>query len=368
MTIVARSARGLGRPGRVAAAMTGVLLAAALAACGGPAADEGSPSSGAASSGEGSTEYPLTLTSPWGETVLSKRPDRVAAVGWADFQLATSIGLAPVAAPQSAVANEVWTDPALTQRLQLRFGTKGNTPDALPPLEEIAATKPDLLLWSGRDMATLWGQVSPIAPVVASATVEDSAKPDWRLRLRQVAKAVDRADRAEKVIAGVDTHFAGIKQKYPEFAGKRVTFAVYYGPSVGLRFFSGAGSDTEKLLRAMGFAASPNAETFVGRNTIVAAEQMSLLDSDVLVVSDNSNGAIAALIDTPSFKSLPVVAMGRSVVITNNATHTPPDISYTVNREKKPGNLPWALAQPGPQSTPWAADQVAPVIAGVLKK
>ncbi|WP_256465234.1 ABC transporter substrate-binding protein [Tsukamurella sp. PLM1] len=183
-----------------------------------------------------------------------------------------------------------------------------------------------------------------------------------------MARAVDRADRAEQVIAGVDAHFEGVKKKYPQFAGKRVTFAVYYGPSVGLRFFSGAGSDTEKLLGAMGFAPSPNAEKFVGRGTTVAAEQMSLLDADVLVISDNSNGAIGALTDTAAFKSLPVVAAGQSVVITNNATHTPPDISYAVNGEKKPGNLPWALAQPGPQSTPWAADQVAPVIAAALAK
>ncbi len=367
MAIVVQGAGRAKWARRLATVTAGTMLAVATTACG-PADDGAAPSSGAAQAGEGSTAYPLTLTNPWGETVLKQRPDRVAAVGWADYQLATSIGIAPVVAPASSVANEVWTDEALTQRLQVRFGTKGNGSDAVPPLEEIAAARPDLVLWSGRDLGSLWGQVSPIAPVVASVSQEDVTRPDWRQRLRQVARAVDRKDRAEKVIAGVDEHFAGIKKTYPQFAGKKVTFAVYYGPTVGLRFFSGAGSDTEKLLGAMGFAPSPNAGTFVGRNTVVAAEQMGLLDSDVLVISDNSNGAIAALTDSPAYRSLPVVADGRSVVITNNATRATPDISYTVNGVQKPGNLPWALAQPGPQSTPWAADQVAPVIAGVLAK
>ncbi|WP_256465233.1 ABC transporter substrate-binding protein [Tsukamurella sp. PLM1] len=91
-------------------------------------------------------------------------------MGWTDFQLITSLGIAPVAAPQSAVANEVWTDPALTRNLDLKFGSKGTGNDAMPPLEEIAATRPDLLLYSGRDLSKLFGQVSPIAPVVASTT------------------------------------------------------------------------------------------------------------------------------------------------------------------------------------------------------
>lgn len=352
---------------RFASVTTSAALALTLVACGGSSDPQSSASSSAAAA-EGQTSYPLTIKTPWGETTLDKRPERIAAIGWSDYQLITALGVAPIAAPQSTVNNEVWVDKALQDKVELKFGTKGSGNDAVPPLEQIAAARPDLLLYSGRDLASNWSQVSQIAPIVASTTEADVSTPNWRERLRQVAIAVDRKDRGERAISDVDKHFDEVKKAHPEFAGKTVTFAVYYGPNVGLRYFSGAGSDTAKLLSSMGFKASPNADQFTGRNLMVSSEQMGLLDSDVLLVSDNSNGSIGALTDSAAFKSLPVVADGRAVVITNNATGTQPDISYTVNGQKKPGNLPWALAQPGPQSTPWASDQLAPIVAEVLAK
>ena len=78
--------------------LSGVLLAfCALAATSCSSTSNGTPESSSVSettssllpAAEGKTEYPLTLTSPYDESVIDKRPTRVATVGANAYRIKT---------------------------------------------------------------------------------------------------------------------------------------------------------------------------------------------------------------------------------------------------------------------------------------
>ena len=69
---------------RVAGLVGGVLTAALLlSGCSTPASENASDGEAASRlpAAEGSTTYPLVLESPWGETTLEERPERISLVG-----------------------------------------------------------------------------------------------------------------------------------------------------------------------------------------------------------------------------------------------------------------------------------------------
>lgn len=76
--------------------------------------------------GEGTTEYPLTLETPFGETVLEERPERVAVVSAVGVDTESLLALNAV--PVFAVAKYDGEDPWLPEDLweQVEFTEQGD--------------------------------------------------------------------------------------------------------------------------------------------------------------------------------------------------------------------------------------------------
>lgn len=354
-----------------AAGLLGGLLAASLllAACSG-VADPATSSTGSAPSAattqtsdaagsllpaaEGVTEYPLTLTTPWGETVLSERPERVAAldVTALDAQLLLALGVTPVAAHESGVTFSPYLaadgGDRIEQLLQVSL-------DPLNGAEAIAASQPDLLLAFGTDLAESYSSLSSIGPVLASSeTLESYFDQPWQDQLRLIGHALDLAERAEKVIAEHEQLLQGVIDAHPEFADKTVTYAIWYGSDTdyGLNYASRQGSGAERFFTQIGFVANPLAESFTSEAT-VSFERRSLLDADVLIVNDSSGGRIDELLEDPLFQQVPVVQRG-SVVITAD----PEDGG------RNP--VAWALVVQGPLAIEYIVEELVPQIAETL--
>jgi len=81
-------------------------------------------------------------------------------------------------------------------------------------LELLAQLKPDLILNQSYDMKNLEiGNLEKIGPV---AVFGNDTKMDWRLSLREVAKIVNKQDKAEEVIKDMDEKLGADREKLAE--------------------------------------------------------------------------------------------------------------------------------------------------------
>jgi iron complex transport system substrate-binding protein len=358
---------------RARAGAFGALLLAgivALTACGAgteeepPAAGHGSDAgtSSLLPAAEGRTAYPLTLDTPWGSTELEERPERVAAVtpSQDDAEILAALGVTPIIA--SEWATDVWLEEALPQPVPERF----TTGDTQFPVEQIAAADPDLIVVLGADLSDDYAKLSAIAPVLGTAEQggsEQSVANDWATSILRVGEVLDLQGAAQRVLDDEEEFFAGFREEHPEIQGLTATYVVYYGEEGGLQYHSSAGSPAASVLERMGFAPNPNAGELSYRQE-VSEELLSAIDADVILFSDNSDGAYATITEQPLFQSLQAVQDDHLVLIDNRAAEN----AFVIDDVEYEGNLPWALARSGPLSGTWAVDQLAPALAAAVQR
>lgn len=136
------------------AARFGAMIAASAAAllvltgcAGGTDATTETESTDAATlvpAGEGTTEYPLTLETPFGDTELDAQPQRIAVVtaSTIDTDALLALDVIPVMAP-TTVERNVWLDEADVTAIETLWESEAGA-DVSP--EEVAASKPDLIV------------------------------------------------------------------------------------------------------------------------------------------------------------------------------------------------------------------------------
>ncbi|QPK79219.1 ABC transporter substrate-binding protein [Corynebacterium lizhenjunii] len=302
---------------------------------------------------EGKTQYPLTLDSPYGTTVLEKRPERIAAIvpNGIDAELLLSLGVTPVLS-SSMIREGGYLEDHGAADLETYEFVRG----ADVPFEAIAASKPDLIVTVGwvpgfGEVKDIYDRLATIAPVVTSPPSTQRIT-SWKDSLRILGKTLDLENAAEAVISEHDQLFAQIRKEHPEFGGKTATWAIYYGPASGLQYFSQNGSAPEQFLTDMGFAPNPNAAEFA-KDTNVSDELLSKIDADVLLLGQSQRASNEELEEhvtgTDLFKNLNAVKSGKFVLL-------PP-------KTADGGDLLWAITSGGPIGNAWAAQQVVPMIA-----
>ncbi|MGO1991156.1 MAG: ABC transporter substrate-binding protein [Corynebacterium sp.] len=302
---------------------------------------------------------PVTFTTPWGESTLEAPPERIAAVGYKDPDIIASMGQSPVIWPENTPKQEVWTVDALED-------TDGGVPDTtfaydgdgMPPLEEIAAAEPDLIVASQLDLQDVYGQLSDIAPFIAAEDMEDVAG-NWQ----QTLSSLGEEERADQVIEQTEDAAVTIREQHPEFAGKTVSLIQYFGMDE-MRLLNPSGTDAATLFGDIGFEDDPGTAELKGVQ--LSAERVDDLAADVVVVLDNSDGQAGDLEDNAVFRSIPAVQDGQVLMITNNAFKQGNEASFEANGEHYEGNLAWAVAYPGPLSSRWALDTLAPLLADTV--
>ncbi|MGP9537359.1 ABC transporter substrate-binding protein [Brachybacterium sp. AOP43-C2-M15] len=341
----------------------------ALGGCAGEERDAGGADGGGAGAedgdarlpaAEGTTTYPLTLTTAWGETELVERPRRIAAVSPAgrDCELLAALGITPVVAAEM-VERAVWTLEALPGEIPEIFPADHS---GITPHETVAATEPDLIVVFGKSIADEFEQLSAIAPVLAATSEDAALEADWRTELSALGEALDLVAAADGVIADHDRWFESAREENPQFDGLSPTYVVQYAEEYGFAYFSSTGSDPEQLFLDLGFAPNPLAEQFVDDDA-VSPEMLSLIDADVLVIGDNTGDDAELerlLTGQELFQQLEVVRDGHVAELHLS------EAGYVVDGDEKEGNLAWALAQGGPLGKQWAAEQLIPILRTTL--
>src|SRR5690625_1988462 len=332
------------RTGITLIALTATTAALALSACSpsSPAneAETANTAQGASvllPEGEGSTQYPLTLETPFGHTVLDKCPERVAVVSAVGVDTESLLALDAV--PVFAVAKYDGEDPWLPKDLweQVEFTEQGDAGEEISA-EAIAASEPDLIVklqaYETIDQDR-FNQLSRVAPVFYT----DAEQTTWQDVLTSLGETQDLRDAAASMIAEFDDRVEAIKADNPDFAGKTISLVNVYSREYGASYETLPETDTAAIFESLGFKLPENAYKFPedGYGEI-RDEMVGLIDADLVLVGILGDSG-AYFTDQPLLKQVPAVAEGRAVVTEGDEAH---DFTRGLTRAGIWGKL-WAL-------------------------
>ncbi|BBG03305.1 MULTISPECIES: ABC transporter substrate-binding protein [Pseudonocardia] len=328
-----------GRRNAVPALAIALLLA--LAGCAGTGSDD-TADGGTAAGGpalpaaEGTTRYPLTLTTWAGETTLQERPERIAVIGFSpNVDALEALGVTPV----YTMAEETewpWRSQEWFSEIEMRDTATRRDPINF---EGIASTEPDLIIATNfvqDDVA--FERLSSIAPVLENPEQVAGDQISWQETQRMVGRALDLPAAADTVIAEAEQAVTTAAREHPRYAGRTITIATDYTQS-GIDYYTVAGGTAERIVTAMGFAPNPLAEQFAA-DPGVADEQVGQLDGDVLVMFYNDAPGREARESAPLFQALPAVAEGRYVGVTIDEPGS--ELTWVLRRGASATSLPWA--------------------------
>lgn len=309
----------------------------------GSAGSSATPSSSAAAPlppAEGVTTYPLTLESPFGDTVLDARPQRIAVItnSTIDTDALLALDVTPVYAPSTLERNP-WVSDETRAQIETLWSSAA---DATIAYEELAAVQPDLIvsLFSYEDIdQTAFDRLAAIAPVLYGAE-EDAT---WQNVTLAVGDTLDLGAAARETVADAEQVIADARNAHPEFAGRTATHVIVYEAAYGTAYASAPGSDTAALFEGLGFSLPASAAQFVDDDT-VSDELVGLLDSDFLLLSTFGEES-QPFLDAPLLQSLAVVRDGRAVI--NDADPNTGTNSFA-----------WALNVQSALSVPWLTEQL----------
>ncbi|WP_053352387.1 ABC transporter substrate-binding protein [Leucobacter musarum] len=338
----ARRRRGFAGLAAVAAA-TLLLVGCAGAASSdtGAGSGSGAPDAPLLPAAEGTTEYPLTLDTPFGETVLEQRPERIAIVtaSTIDTDALIALGGTPVFAP-STVERNAWISPETIEGIETLWDSEAG---AEVSAEQVAASDPDLIVALYATDAvdrTRFKQLSAIAPVLYA----ESDSLSWQQTTAELGAALDLSQAATDAVDAAEDAVTSARAEHPEFAGKTATHVIVYEEEYGVAYASAPGTDTAALFEQLGFALPEPAARFVD-NDVVSGELISLIDAGFLLVSTFDAGTETYVTESPLFTAVPAVAEGRAVFDAAD-----PDTGTNA--------FAWGLNVQSALSVPWLIDRL----------
>jgi iron complex transport system substrate-binding protein len=293
-------------------ALAAVAAATLLAGCGSaeePAAEaaDGSPAGGA---------FPVSVEHIFGSTTIEERPERVVVLGWNAQDVVYALGLEPVGMPSYPYGggddgvlpwDDEYYDPEVTTLLDTADG---------PPLEAIAALRPDVILapYEGFDEG-VYEDLSGIAPTVAYPG--EAWTTPWRDQTRMIGQALGMEDEAEQLIAETEAQVAAVADEHPEFEGLTAAYTSLGAEALYLYLPS---DPRVQLIEDLGFTTAPSVDELaagVDAGTFYAQlslEQAPEIESDVLVGFTDGLTAQEAL-DSDLYRSVPAIEDDAAVVL-----------------------------------------------------
>jgi iron complex transport system substrate-binding protein len=293
--------------------MAAVAAVTLLAGCGG--SDEPTAGSTDESASPEAGAFPVSVEHTFGETTIDEQPERVVVLGWSAQDTLYALGVAPVGMPSYPYGggddgvlpwNDEYFDPERTTLLDTADG---------PPLEQIAALQPDVILapYEGFDQG-VYDDLSGIAPTVAYPG-EPWTTP-WREQTRLIGAALGMEDEAEQLIADTEEQVAAVAEEHPEFAD--LTFA-YTSMGAEALYLYLPSDPRVQLIEDLGLTVDPSVLELAEGNESSFYAQLSLeaapeIESDVLIGFADGMTADEVL-TSDLYSSVPAIERDAAVVL-----------------------------------------------------
>jgi iron complex transport system substrate-binding protein len=260
-------------------------------------------------------QFPVTIETIFGDVTVEEEPVRIVALGWGDAETALALGVEPVGATDWVALGGDGVGP---------WSAQYTTPPEIIPsdfnFEQIAALEPDLILNTAADgSAETNDLLSQIAPTVAIPAGDTAWGTPWEHQVATVAAALGKTGEGQALIDEVNAAFADAAEANPEFAGKSVVVAPFYNGGWGAYMSKDV---RVSFMENLGFVNSDAVEALDEGSfyITVSAEQLELLDADLTVAFPFTAADIETIEADPLFQTVPSVADGRSVVLTDPDT------------------------------------------------
>jgi iron complex transport system substrate-binding protein len=301
--------------------------------------------------------FPLTIEHKHGRTRLEDPPRRVVTVGFKEQDFVLALGVKPV-----GVREWIGEQPSATwqwARDELGDARPKVMPNAELQFEQIAVLRPDLIVgtYSGMTGAD-YAKLSQIAPTIAqSGEFIDFGMP-WQDQMRVIGRALGRAGRASRIVAGLEEQFAEARAAHPEFAGRSAILAS--GPG-SANFGIFASQDPRvRFLEALGFETPSRIDTIAGEEYYaeISRERGRLLEADLLVFLGPPRAKRETMQRDVFYRRLDVVRDGRTVYLDELS---PTEAALNFNT---PLSLPYALGQMVARIATALDDDPSTIVAG----
>jgi iron complex transport system substrate-binding protein len=287
-------------------------LAALLLLATGCGTDDDAPPSGAAA--PKSAAFPAKVEHQFGTTTVPAEPQRIVVVGVTEQDTVLALGHKPIATTEwyGEQPYAVW--PWARDELGDAKPTVLSVTDGFE-FEKIAGLRPDLIIGvnAGMDRSD-YRKLSRVAPTIAAAKGSTASFSPWDEQVELIAASLGKPEEGRALVERIKADYARVAEAHPEFAGKTVTFS-QNGFYDGLLYVYPDGLNTE-FLTLLGFEINPKLTPLVkrrGEQVTVSAEQLPVIDADVILFATEEPGDIPRLKRVPTFNRLPAVAENRAV-------------------------------------------------------
>ncbi|MAU81692.1 MAG: ABC transporter substrate-binding protein [Gordonia sp.] len=273
-----------------------LVAALALSACSSPdeSADEGAP---------------IQVNTSKGSVTINGVPKRIVTLGaqWIDVTL--SFGITPVAYLDNI---QVLTgSPAPWASDQLQDSTPISTDDIVA---QVAKAEPDLILatsYMADGQPEIYDSVSKLAPTIPGITGKQI--DPWQDMVTFLGTVLREPEKAKEITAGVDEKINAAKQDMPGLNGKTYTMA-YMFSNDQIQVMADPDDGATYLFSSLGMTIAPQLVAEFRKNGQprfpISTENVPMLDSDLLVVTANTDQQMNALEKLPGYQGLRSVESG----------------------------------------------------------
>lgn len=329
------------RTSRLLAVGAALALTLGMSACSSGSAGDataGSDGGGSASSGT----FPVTIEHVYGETVVKKKPERVATVAWANHEVPLALGVVPVGMSKATWGDDdnngvlPWVEDKL-EELGAETPVLFDETDGID-FEAVADTQPDVILaaYSGLTKEE-YTTLSKIAPVVAYPDVAWGTSVNDMIRLD--SQALGLAKEGDALIADLDAQADDALAANSALKGKKVLFA-YIDPNDFSQIGYYTASDTRPgYLHEIGLPYPKVVEDSVGSTDFyltVSAEDAEKFDDVDLFVTYGDAGFVKQLQADPLLSKIPAIAAGNVAIL-------PDATPIAASANPSPLSISWGL-------------------------
>ncbi|HGR7586232.1 TPA: iron-siderophore ABC transporter substrate-binding protein, partial [Streptococcus pneumoniae] len=287
----------------------------------------------------------IVLDHAFGQTILDKKPERVATIAWGNHDVALALGIVPVGFSKAnyGVSADKGVLPWTEEKIKELNG-KANLFDDLDGLnfEAISNSKPDVILagYSGitkEDYDTL----SKIAPVAAY-----KSKPWqtlWRDMIKIDSKALGMEKEGDELIKNTEARISKELEKYPEIKGKikgkKVLFTMINAADTSKFWIYTSKDPRANYLTDLGLVFPESLKEFESEDSFakeISAEEANKINDADVIITYGDDKTLEALQKDPLLGKINAIKNGAVAVIPDNTplaascTPTPLSINYTI--------------------------------------